>query len=112
MNKSLKDMVGGDITNIISVEGYWQLKTNKFLVTIYNPLKYLTIKNELLDINMTDTEMFINSVITKVVYKERSQLILELENNRKLYILLRDNDYVGPEALSILYNSGEIIVVQ
>ena len=112
MSKSLLNMVGSKILNISSIDDCWQINTDEFLVTIYNPFMVETSNSELMNVNETNINAFIDSIITNVIFQEEKQLILELDNNKKLYILLRDQDYSEPEALCLNYKSGEMIVVQ
>ena len=105
-------MTDSKILNISSIYDYWQINTNEFVISIYNPFMIEGRNNKLMSIDKEKIDIIIGGIITNVIFQEGKQLMFELDNYKKLYILLKDEDYSRPEALCLNYKSGEIIVVQ
>jgi hypothetical protein len=94
------------ITNVELVHDYFQIVSTKFILNIYNPfhVKYNNITTN-------NHEMLLGKIIKTVELTEKKALVLELKDNIFICISLADYDYLGPEAVQITFNTGEIIVI-
>ncbi len=48
--------------------------------------------------------------IVNIEYKPKAFLKIELDDKTFIEITLSEEDYTGPEAISLNYNTGEVIV--
>ncbi|WP_373229308.1 hypothetical protein [Cohnella sp.] len=94
------------ITNVKEVHDYFQLTSTNFLLNIYNSF-HVKCNNIILN----NHEMLLGKVIKTVKIIDTEALLLELEDNIIICISLADDDYSGPEAVQIKFNTGETIVI-
>ena len=108
--KTLYDMRNAKITEVIFIYDYWQIITDKYRVSIYNPLKYKTRINEYSNF----CDIYISSIINHIIVDVKlieTELVFELDNKCFVAILLSDEDYSEPEAASVCFKTGEIMVI-
>jgi hypothetical protein len=108
MPKTINDLVGAIVLNIIEVHDYIQIVTNKFGINIYNPFK-LYIKDDENSVKIQKRDL-INTIITSIEFRSEEYFCIEMDNKKILETSLLEKDYSGPEAFDIHFISGEIIV--
>lgn len=112
MKKIIQDLVGSKTKSFKGVFDYWQLVTDIGIINIYNPFNCFFSKGydtKLKEVNRKD---LLNTVIVNIDFQTKEYFNFILENNIKLEVSLLDDDYTGPEAISIHYNTGELIVIE
>ena len=111
MQKTIQDIVGAKIQSFRDVYDYWQIITDKGTINIYNPFKYHTLQGHHFEIKEVKEDL-VNAIVTNVAFMTRKYLQLELNHEKILETSLAEEAYTGPEAISIQYNTGEIIVFE
>ena len=109
--KSIEDLIGNKIIRFKKVHDYWQLFTDKATLNIYTNYKLTTIKNAT-DQNhkaIISDPKFEGATITKA-YITDQHFCLELDKKDIFEISILEKDYVGPEAVELIFESGTIIV--
>ena len=97
------------IQEISHIQDYWVLKTNNAVINIYNPFTaYESVG--MLNISERNLDALIGCKIHREKINESKEYTLFLENEYMIVISLRDEDYVGPEVLEIVFNSGKTVV--
>lgn len=89
------------------VHDYWQITTDKYSLSIYNPVVLKNYNNEQVHL---DLYSLINKPIVDCVLNEGEYIVLFLNEGYKLFISLRGEDYLGPEAIQIKMHSGKVII--
>jgi hypothetical protein len=110
MANALYDMINAKITEIIFIHDYWQITTDKYRLSIYNPIKYKANRNVFDDMCDYYVSRIVNHIIVDIISKEE-ELIFELDNKCFIVISLADKDYCGPEAASVCFTTGEVRVI-
>jgi hypothetical protein len=105
MHGSILNICNTKIKEVKKTFDYWQLYTDEFTLNIYNPVKLFTTQEY-----STNLEDIINHLIVNIDVKDGEFFILELDNNKRIYVSLKYDDFVGPEAIEIWFKTGEIIV--
>ena len=108
MSKSIFDLVGTTIQKVEKVEDYFQLIMDTEIMNIFNPVTCYS-SNE---INKTDLSNAIKKKVVNIEYEARAFLKIKLEDETFIEISLLEEDYTGPEAISLYYGSGEVIVFE
>ena len=106
----MKDIIGAKILSLDEIYDYWQIVTDKGTINIYNPSKYFISKENYLGINEVDD--IVNAIVKNILYESMNYFKIELNNGRIFETSLLKGDYTGPEAISIHYKTGEIIVFE
>jgi hypothetical protein len=113
MGKTIQDMVGAKIQTFKKVFDYWQIVSDKGIINIYNPSKYFALPQEnYFEMKEVKERDLVNAIITNVIFETGKYLKLELNYEKVIETSLIEGDYMGPEAISISYNTGEIIVFE
>ena len=112
MPKSLHDLINGRITGIQRTHDYWSITTDECGINIYNPVKCCLRFNEYRELQHMLIDDIIGHVIVDVDYEESHHLNFKLDNNCIIMISLVSEEYIGPEAASMHFSSGETLVVQ
>ncbi|MDH6670713.1 hypothetical protein ACXFAU_16655 [Paenibacillus glucanolyticus] len=94
------------ITNVEQVHDYFQIVSTKFTLNIYNSF-YVKYNN----MTSNDYEMLVGKVIKTIELTEKEALVLELKDKIYICISLANEDYLGPEAVHIKFNTGEVIII-
>lgn len=96
----LKTLENSVILAIKSIYDYWQIEVSTGTINIYNMMK---INGEI--------DRVIGQHIIRVVQVPNKDLILILDNGLEIKVLLCDEAYSGPEAMSVYLNNGEVFVI-
>jgi hypothetical protein len=108
--KALCDMINAKITGVSFTHDYFQIVTNKYILSVYNPIKYKTISNVYSDLHDFCLSHIVSRSIIEVIPKE-TEVCFELDNKCFITVSLADEDFRGPEAASVCFTSGEIMVI-
>ena len=111
MSKKVNDLVGAAITSFIEIHDYKQMVTDGGIINFYNPMSCCSLQGDTIDF-MKIPESLSNPVITKIVVKKNEYLRLEINSEVIIDVSLKDDDYTCPEAASIYFETGEIMVIQ
>jgi hypothetical protein len=111
MAKTINDLINAKIIGIQHIYDYWQIITDISGINAYNPVKYCTHSDGCIELGSLQLDNILDHTIVAVEYKELQYLHLKLDNRNSIAISLKDADYSGPEALSIHFSTGEIMVV-
>ncbi|WP_010250407.1 hypothetical protein [Acetivibrio cellulolyticus] len=112
MEKTFENGLVSQIISFELIDDYWQLKTDEYVANIYNPLKITDMSGKNLELNHCVMAEIKNCMITSVNYQAGTSIDYVLDVGKKLIVSLKDNDYTGPEALTIYFKTGEIITVE
>jgi len=82
MPKTINDLVGAIVLNIIDVHDYIQIVTNEFGINIYNPYNCY-IKNKKNGVNIKRKDL-INTVITSIEFRTEEYFRIEMDNKKIL----------------------------
>lgn len=111
-NITLEILIGTKIKNFIKVYDYNQIITEKGIINIYNPLEYYIInRNQFVLSNIHELNL-INTTITNIKFKTKKHLIFEINYKIILKVSLASEDYISPEAISIHFNTGEVLIFE
>jgi len=110
MQKVLQDLINEKITGIQKIHDYWILITDECGINIYNTVKFF-FHNDYCELPNLQLNSVLDHVIVGVSYKEADYLNIELENKSCINISLKEKDYIGPEAASIHFSTGETLVI-
>jgi len=110
MEKTIQDIVGAEIKSVEEVFDYWQIVTDKGTINMYNPYKFFIPEGNNSEMMEAKAANLKNAIVTKVIFEKDQHLKLELNHQKVLVISLAEQDYTGPEAISIHYSTGEIII--
>ncbi len=91
------------ITGSSLIEHSTSVCFNNYRLDIYNPVKLLGLDNKLSIHNLTNL-----SVVSCI--ESADEIIIELENQIKLIVDMRDESFIGPEALC-LHGPNNLMVV-
>ncbi len=110
MKDALDGMVHSTIEGLESIHDYVQLLMDRCILSIYTPATYRSVLGEggRLDANWS---MARGHAIAAVSYCEGAYVELCLDDGAAIRISLCENDYSGPEALSLHFGDGSIVVV-
>jgi len=111
MDNAFDEMEGSRIQSIVRQDDYWQINTNEFTLNIFNPFMCVCYNTQLVSVNEENKDFYVNQIVTNVIFEDGKSLLLELGSKLKLYVSLTEDDYTTPEALSLHYETGEIIVI-
>lgn len=112
MGKIVEDIIGAKVQRFEGIYDYWHIITDKGIINIYNPSKYYTTQEKYLEIKDVKEEDLINAIVTNITFKTTRYLKFELNNKNILKTSLKEEDYTGPEAVSVHYNTGDVIVFE
>lgn len=97
---ALQRLVGQTVINGEANEGAMGLVLSDAVLAVYNPAS-----------GATPSEC-VGSAITSVQLIERESFTLSFSNGKALRISLEDDDYAGPEAFSVRFKDGTLVVGQ
>ncbi|MHB9010441.1 MAG: hypothetical protein ACYC3E_00410 [Carboxydocellales bacterium] len=112
MSSTIKDLVNAKISSVEKVYDYWQVCTDKGMINIYNPVKFVRAKNESIDLEESCIQELVNHSIVNLTFKTLEHIRFELDNEKVLTVSLAEDDYTGPEAVSVHFISGEVMVLE
>jgi hypothetical protein len=110
MGKMINDMIGAKIQRLIDSGDYWQVITDNSTINVFNPAKYYISQGNCFEMNEVHDELLLNAVITDIEFETEKYLRIIINDKARLEISLNSDDYNGPEAISIYYNTGDIVV--
>lgn len=108
-SKRITDVIESKIVSVTNIFDYWQIQTDKCVINIYNPIEHEIKGTQLLFREMPNDDLS-GLPITNILLKPE-YVIIEVNTKYRIYISLRDDDYNGPEAMGIQFDSGEILVI-
>ena len=108
MSKTVYDLVNATIKKVERVEDYFQLVMDSQVMNIFNPVTCYSSNKT----NKVELSSAIKKKIVYIEYEERSFLKIHLEDQTFIKVSLLEEDYTGPEAISVHYDSGEVIVFE
>ena len=97
---ALQRLVGQEVVDGEANEGTIGLVLSEAVLAAYNPTS-----------GATPSEC-VGATITHILLMEKDSFTLSLSNGKTLRISLRDIDYSGPEAFSVRFKDGTIVVEQ
>lgn len=103
-------MLGSRIEKVEEVYDYWQWVTDKGSINIYNPFEFSSKGNRIRNKEVITKDSF-NEVIINVDFVANLYVTFVFSNDIKLKVSLLDEDYTAPEAISIHFKTGELIVI-
>lgn len=112
MSNVIKGLINAKILGIEKVYDYWQVCTDKGMINIYNPVKFVSQQNESRDLDETCIEELVKHNIINLVFKTLECIRFEVDDKKVIIVSLAEIDYIGPEAVSIHFNSGEVVVLE
>lgn len=112
MGKTINDIIGAKINSIVEVYDYWQVITNKGTINIYNPSKYITPQGNEFKLKEVEKQDLVSSIVTNVEFDAEKYLKIEMDHMKTIEISLLVEDYCGPEAISVHFSTGEILVFE
>lgn len=111
MINQLNLLVNSTVVKIIKIHDYWQMVLDIGVINCYNPIKHCSKKTSY-PYDSKYSNLYVGKKIKKVVCKDSEYLSLIFENQNRIVISLVEEDWEGPEAVSVNLNSGKIIVYQ
>jgi hypothetical protein len=108
MSKSIFDLVGTTIQKVEKIQDYFQLSMDSEIMNIFNPVSCYS-SNETTKIQVCHA---IKKRVINIEYEARVYLKIILEDEVLVEISLLPDDYTGPEAISLYFGSGEVIVFE
>ena len=93
----LDRLIGSELISIKTDEGYTILEFDCGGLTAYNPVSF--------------SQAATGQVVQAVKIENGLSLTIELLNSTSIEVSLKDEDYSGPEAFSVKFNDGAIVVV-
>ena len=112
MRNITQKLIGSKIQRFVQVYDYWQLITDKGSINIYNPFKFYYCNGNRIDQTREKMENLLDEVIINVFFETKVYIRFVLNNKVEIYVSLLDDDYTGPEAVSIRFNTGELFVIE
>ncbi len=106
MPKNIFDIIGATISQIKLIEDYYQIYMSKGIFNIYNPFEIYK-NNSIVDKNII--YQLSNSKIIDLIYVDEQFIKIILANEYEIKISIVSEDYRAPEAITIFFNTGEII---
>lgn len=107
MKKTIFNLIGDKIQSVRINSDYIQLITESAIININNPITIYALDGG----SEKGFKDIIRKEITNIEYNSKFFILLELEKIG-FKISLLDEDYTGPEAGSLNYFSGEIIIFE
>ena len=96
------DLIGEQLSSVEFVQDYFQLRFDGPTINVYNPTTVVAGKNRA----VSWQDQFRNSIcgqiakkVSRTEIKKEECLILESEDNSRIEVSLREEDYEGPEAI-------------
>lgn len=108
MSKTIYDLVSATIQKAEKVEDYFQLVMDSQVMNIFNPV--ICYSSD--ETNKIELSSAIKKKIVNIEYEARAFLKIQLEDETFIEVSLLEEDYTGPEAISLHYDSGEVIVFE
>jgi hypothetical protein len=107
MGSSLDRIINSRINIMQKKSDYWWVSLDVGEMGIYNPVILYDTEGE----KSIEFDKIVGERITKVVFEEGKYISIVLESDNKLIVSIEPDSYTGPEALSIMFNSGSFIVI-
>jgi hypothetical protein len=110
MIKFIKKIVGAKIKEVKEVHDYWQIVTDRGIISIYNACSF-QIEGRSFGLNELDKHEIGNNLIIACEIKENEYLRFNVDDRYIIEVSLLDEAYIGPEAVAVNFNSGETMVI-
>lgn len=107
INKMLLDAIILDVEFICD---YCQLFTSMGMVNIYNPI-LCELEGKVVNIKDVFNDYIFQHQIVTEKYVSREYYEIYLDDKCKIVVSLLEKDYISPEAVSIHFNDGKIMIL-